>query len=123
MVWRPWCRPRTEARARRQDDHSRGLTPDGPLRKWVSWLGFRYTGCSVRGRGRAWCVTAADRASIAGVPASPSAALAVAHAHRRPHLTTAGATCNAATFRRCRREGDQGRRVVRILAINGTTLL
>ena len=33
MVWRPWRRPRTEARARRQDDHSRGLTPDGPLRK------------------------------------------------------------------------------------------
>src|SRR4051794_29530442 len=35
MVWRPRCRPRTEARARRQDDHSRGLTPDGPLRKEI----------------------------------------------------------------------------------------
>src|SRR5690348_5548740 len=33
MVWRPRCRPRTEARARRQDGHSRDLTPDGPLRK------------------------------------------------------------------------------------------
>ena len=36
MVWRPACRPRTEARTRRQDDHSRGLTPDGPLRKHYS---------------------------------------------------------------------------------------
>src|SRR4051812_4068051 len=33
MVWRRQRRPRTEARVRRQDDHSRGLTPDGPLRK------------------------------------------------------------------------------------------
>src|SRR3954447_15076623 len=36
MVWRPSDRPRTEARARRQDGHSRGLTPDGPLRKLMS---------------------------------------------------------------------------------------
>src|SRR3954464_9378594 len=33
MVWRPPGRPRTEARGRRRDGHSRDLTPDGPLRK------------------------------------------------------------------------------------------
>src|SRR5215207_3163605 len=46
MVWRLACRPRTEARTRRQDDHSRGLTPDGPLRK---------TPCPCRGLG--WLVS------------------------------------------------------------------
>src|SRR5215217_6334607 len=42
MVWRRWRRPRTEARARRQDGHSRGLTPDGPLRKTGLFTTLRY---------------------------------------------------------------------------------
>ena len=48
MMWRPWRRPRTEARTWRRDDHSGDLTPTGPLRKpllfitglrcgWRSW--------------------------------------------------------------------------------------
>ena len=44
MVWRRWRRPRTEARTRRQDNHSRGLTPDGPLRKPGFLTGSRCIG-------------------------------------------------------------------------------
>src|SRR3954463_3072545 len=52
MVWRPRCRPRTEARGRRRDGHSGDLTPDGPLRKHYSGTfssAERWTGAAGEG--------------------------------------------------------------------------
>src|SRR3954468_11837237 len=52
------CRPRTEARGRRRDGHSGGLTPDGPLRKHYS---------CVLARSPAWCGGTVRRSRMAGV--------------------------------------------------------
>ena len=69
MMWRSRCRPRTEARGRRRDGHSRGLTPDGPLRKhYPATFGPVGRSCreEARGGGARW----RGRRPTAGRPSS-----------------------------------------------------
>src|SRR4051812_48492117 len=71
MMWRPWRRPRTEARTRWRDGQW-GLTPEGPLRKGLGHpLRGRLDRTARQGGQRGRISLAGDQGLDDGAPAPP----------------------------------------------------